>query len=51
MKNKYGGGTMGGHKKIERKKELDRKRRRRKKSLKLRAKQLRQQPKLTQKSK
>jgi hypothetical protein len=30
---------MGGHKKIERKKELDRKRRRRKKSLKLRAKE------------
>jgi len=35
---------MGGHKKIERMKELDRKRRRRKKNLKLRAKQLRQQP-------
>jgi hypothetical protein len=30
---------MGGHKKIERKKELDRRRRRRKKSLKLRAKE------------
>ena len=30
---------MGGHKKIERTKELDRKRRRRKKSLKLRAKE------------
>jgi hypothetical protein len=42
---------MGGHKKIERMKELDRKRRRRKKNLKLRAKQLRQQPKSTQKSK
>jgi hypothetical protein len=36
---------MGGHKKIERKKELDRKRKRRKKSLKLRAKELQQQSK------
>jgi hypothetical protein len=42
---------MGGHKKIERMKELDRKRRRRKKSLKLRAKQLMQQSKSTQKTK
>jgi hypothetical protein len=32
------GGFMGGHKKIERKKELDRKRKRRAESLKLRAK-------------
>jgi hypothetical protein len=33
------GGIMGRHKRIERKKELDRKRRRREKSLKLRAKE------------
>ncbi len=33
------GGIMSQHKKIERKKELDRKRRRREKSLKLRAKE------------
>jgi len=33
------GGVMSQHKKIERKKELDRKRRRREKSLKLRAKE------------
>ena len=33
------GGKMAKHKKIERKKELDRKRRRREKSLKLRAKE------------
>ncbi len=42
---------MGGHKKIERKKELDRKRARRKKSLKLRAKQLREQSKPAHKGK
>lgn len=35
---------MGGHKKIERKKELDRKRRRREQSLKLRAKEQRAAP-------
>ena len=33
------GGAMSKHKKVERKKELDRKRRRREKSLKLRAKE------------
>ena len=33
------GGIMSKHKKVERKKELDRKRRRREKSLKLRAKE------------
>jgi hypothetical protein len=42
---------MGGHKKIERKKELDRQRRRRKKNLKLRAKELLQQTKPASKSK
>jgi len=42
---------MGGHKKIERMKELDRKRRRRKKSLRLRAKQLMQQSKPAHKTK
>ncbi|HVO66629.1 MAG TPA: hypothetical protein VMT12_09110 [Syntrophales bacterium] len=42
---------MGGHKKIERMKELDRKRRRRKKSLRLRAKQLIKQSKPAQKAK
>ncbi len=42
---------MGGHKKIERMKELDRKRRRRKKSLKTRAKQRMQQSKPAQKTK
>jgi hypothetical protein len=36
---------MGSHKKIERKRELDRQRRRRKKSLKIRAKSLRQSAK------
>jgi hypothetical protein len=38
----FRGGTMSKHKKIERKKELDRRRRRRKKNLKLRAKALQQ---------
>ena len=42
---------MGGHKKIERKKELDRQRRRRKKNLKLRAKERLQQTKPASKSK
>jgi len=42
---------MGGHKKIERMKELDRKRRRRKKNLKMRAKQRLQQSKPAQKTK
>ncbi len=42
---------MGGHKKIERIKELDRKRKRRKKSLKLRAKELLQQSKPAGKTK
>lgn len=42
---------MGKHKKIERRKELDRKRRRRKKSLKLRAKQLLEQAKSQRKVK
>jgi hypothetical protein len=36
---KYRGGVMSKHKKVERMKELDRKRRRREKSLKLRAKE------------
>lgn len=42
---------MGGHKKIERKKELDRKRKRRKKNLKLRAKELLHQSKPASKAK
>ena len=37
--------AMGRHKRIERKKELDRKRRRREKSLKLRAKEAKAEPK------